>query len=449
MAQNSGNLRERHSLLDHPCACRVTETVEGQSINAAMLDSSSFTGRSETSLDVRRDSKDARGVRQRGSLEFFEFNKQRLSDRDVSLGRGFRVRRSNPNLLSRQVDVWPREFQNLPKTHPRRKRTHQNRSQMFGTAGAKQPRFFVVGKRSFPSPLVSHADKGVMLLEWALEQPAFLLRLAQHRSDSHEFTVHAGNGSVALGNNLLVLVVRILSLGDDRLSQAVLFVLLQLAVSNRTQFVATEVFDDRFQLILLAPPRLLTFNQPAVAMLRRNQVAVRIPVRQLGKSFLSVSDGAVVAFQAVQFLLEILFRLGAVLSGSPYRMAFAIKANVGGPGVNLSTLFDYLELTFARHVYTSIAISFGFSDRGIAEGIADATPESANIKGFGLFYFALNFSQLFPTVTVVVIVDQEVVDSNSTSRPKFLSKRESIANSSGRLSFCLHLFLHTRRLHGR
>src|SRR6266508_511558 len=123
----------------------------------------------------------------------------------------------------------------------------------------------------------------------------------------------------------------------------------------------------------------------------------------------------------IQCLLQILLRFGAVLSCSPNGVTLPIKTDVGGPGVNFLALNDYLKFALA-HVYTEIAISLRSSDREITEGIANGTPQRAGVQWLGLFYLVEDFSGLFRIAMLDLIVDQEVVGSSPTSRPKFLSQ---------------------------
>jgi len=422
MTQNPRNSGEPHSLLNHPCRCCMSETVKGQPVNPSVFDSRQFADSLKTSFDVGLDPEHQNGGRGGLSPQLFEGDEEVRSDWDATFGLRLSVRGSQSDDVISEVNIRPRQLKDLAQSHSCRQGAYQDRLQVFASPGAsgQQSRLLGVGQRSFPSPFVSHADERVVLLEGHTEQPALSLCLPEHCANSHQFPVHRGDGSRSRGDD------PILGSELDRCSQSLLFVFLKLAVGDRPKFVSPEVGDDSFQLIAFCLPGSLALDYPAILVLRGNQVALCVPGGELSKRALGVDDRARVSLQLLERLCQISLGCGLVLSGSPDGVTLPVKTDVGSAGVNLFALDNDLEFTFA-HVYTFFAICLMVFSCRITEGICDSTPETAYNQGVRLFLVVSNFRGLYGAVILMLIVDLEVVGSSPTSRPKSLTKQESVA----------------------
>lgn len=412
MAQDSRHLSKRHSLLNHSRPCRVSQAMKGQSFDASVLNAGEFTGFSETSLHVSLNAKNEIGLaldRHKLSFKFFERVHERRGNRDRSVGQSFRVGRYDVDLVTFNVNVLPLQFKNFPESHTRGQGADKDRLEMCARAEARsqQSPLFVIGQRSFPSPFVGHLYKRIVFFKRDTEQPSLFMRLSKHGANQHHFPVDAGNGPRPRG-----------ILFDYWSLQALLFVLLKLAMRQRSEFVGPELCLDSTEQIHLRLPGAPPLDDPTVTIDRLNQVSILIPLCQFGKSFLGMSDCAFIVFKFIERLLKILFCLRFILASPPNSMAFTIKSDVCCAGVDLPALFDNLQFPFAGHrVYTFVpefGARFDFED---LEESPHGSLKAAYNQGIRLFLIVSGCVGPLAVVLLALIVDQEVVGSSPTSRP--------------------------------
>lgn len=428
MAQNPCNFSQRHSLLNHSCPGSVTKAMKGQAIDSSMLNSGQLASFLKTSLDVRFNPKDKIGlVLNRGERGFqgFKFRHERRRNRNRAVGKGLRVSRNQIDFLLREVNVRPLKFQNLPESHPGCQGADNYRFEMltWPLTRSQQSVLFVVGKRSFPSPLVGHTNKRIVFFKGHTEQPALLLGLPEHCPDVHQFPVDAGYRPKAVSLNKL----SVLKFHLDLRGQAVLFVLLKFPMRDRSEFVGAEIINDGLQEILFRAPRALPFNDSPFTIDGFNEVAIRVPFSKIGKGLLCVSNCAFIALEFVKRFLKILLCLRLILASSPECVALSVESDIGSACIDIPAFDNDLELAFPRHesVYTLISeIATDFEVENPEESLHGRTKEAYN-QGIRLFLIVSGYVGLLHTAIVVLIVDQEVVGSSPTSRPKTLEKLNS------------------------
>lgn len=422
MTKNSRNFRQTHSLLNHSRPGRVSQTVKRQSVNAAVFNSRKLASSPKASFDIAADSKYRLFIRGQ-VVKPFQFVVKFRRHRYWSFIQGLCVGGDNADKAGFKVNVRPFQFEDLSLPHSGCQRTDNDRANVLSRAATsgQQSRLFFVGQGSVSASLVGHSDQRIVLLKGNTKQPAFLLGLPEHRPNMHQLPVDAGNGTKAIRNSLLPFLVG----ESDRGLQAMLFVFLEFAMRDRAEFISAKVFLDGLQQVLLRLPRATALDDPAVSVDRLNQVSVFVPLGEVSKSFLSVGDCAFIVTQFIKFLLQILFGFGSIPTSTPDRMSLAVKSDVGSASIDVflvSTFLDNdLQLTFA-HVYTFLANWLvKFEGKDSAEN-PHGRAKGAYNQGNRLFLVAGSYVGLLAVLNSSLIVDQEVVGSSPTSRPKFLNK---------------------------
>lgn len=395
----------------------MPQTVKRQSVYATVLDASDLARLAKASLHVRFNTENQIGLaidRDKLSFKFFQLRHERRRNRDRAIGQRFSVGRYDVDLMTVKVNVRPLQFENLSESHSRGQGANKDRFKMCPRAGAcgQQAPFFVVRECPFPSPFVGHFYQRIVFFKRNAQQPSFLLRLSQHGADQHQLPIDAGNGP-----------------GPGRMRfdywsvQALLFVLLKLAMRERSQFVGAQFRLDSAEQIHLRLPGASAFDDSTVTVDGLNQVSILVPLGEFGKGFLRMCDGALIVFQFIKRLLEIPFCLRFIPASSPNSMALAIKSDVCSAGVDLPALFDNLQFPFAGHrVYTFVpefGARFDFED---LEESPHGSLERAYNQEHRLFLIVSGCVGLLAVVLLALIVDQEVVGSSPTSRPKFPNK---------------------------
>lgn len=424
MPEDAGHFSERHSLFDHSRPGRMAQTMKREAFNSTVFDSGNLTDFPKTSFHVRRHSKN-RSVIRPLVVKRQERVSQLRRHRSLASGQPFGVGGNDPDLVTLKVNCRPFEFKNLTEAHSGCQSADDDRLEMFARAFTRSEQFcfFFVRQRSIASALVGHLNQRVVFLEGHTQQPAFLLSLSEHRSNVHQFPVDAGDGARATGFHSGTVLQ--LSSGNDLRLKSFFFIFLKFAMSNRPQFIGTQLCLDLLQKILFRTPGSLTFDDSAIAILRLNQITIFIPLREFVESFAGEGDRAFIVAQFIKFLLQILLGIGSILASSPYRMTLTVKPYIRGASVDvfdLSTLFDnYLQLTFA-HVYTFVANWIGFFRIEVSEENRHGKAKGAYNQANRLFLVAEGYVGLLAVTFLLLIVDQEVVGSSPTSRPKIPNK---------------------------